>query len=137
MVDIIKVRYHKDPPPCYHVTVCSACNEQSNLISQLTKITDCHIHPAPVRITTPHSQSVAATVELQLVLPAIDIEAEKKRLAAQHGQLLTQKDALTKKLSNDQFIAKAPPQVVQKVERDFNNIVSELTAIEQQIATLN
>ena len=122
---------HADP------SVQEALSAQTNLISQLTKVTDCHIHPAPIRITTPHSQSVAATVELQLVLPAIDIEAEKKRLAAQHGQLLTQKDALTKKLSNDQFIAKAPAQVVQKVERDFNNIVSELTAIEQQLATFN
>ena len=107
---------------------------QTDLICKLTKVNHCNIHPSPITIDGPHSQSVASTIDIQLLLPAVDVDAERERLTKQLTQLQQQHATLSKKLSNDQFIAKAPEAVVNKVRQESQDIQSEIQSIEQQIA---
>ena len=104
------------------------------LFRSLTKISECHIQSTPVDIDSPQSQSVASTVNIQLVLPAIDVEKEKERLSKQLDQLNQQKQQLDKKLMNEQFLEKAPVQVVEKVKSEAESVASEINSLEQQIA---
>ena len=104
------------------------------LITKLTKISDCYIQSDPFDTNSPQSQSVASTVNIQLILPAIDIEKEKDRLSKQLSQLNQQKEQLDKKLTNQQFLEKAPPPVVDKVKSEAANVASEIQTLEQQIA---
>ena len=55
----------------------------------------------------------------------------------QLDQLSNQQAALSRKLDNQQFIAKAPAAVVSKVKQEFSDIASEIKSIETQIATFN
>lgn len=108
-----------------------------NLITALTKVTACHSHSSPIDTDAPHAQSVAATISIQLMLPEVNVDEECNRLNTQRQQLQQQKDALHQKLSNPQFMEKAPQHVIQKVERHFNDVASELQSIEQQLATFS
>ena len=108
--------------------------QQVLLIQQLTKVSHCHIQSAPVVIDGPQTQSVASTIDIQLELPAVDIDVEKARLNKQLDQLMNQQQALSKKLGNQQFIEKAPAAVVKKVQQEFSDIQSEINSIENQIA---
>ena len=119
---------HEDP------TIQSQLTNQQLLITKLTKISDCYIQSDPFDTNSPQSQSVASTVNIQLILPAIDIEKEKDRLSKQLSQLNQQKEQLDKKLTNQQFLEKAPPPVVDKVKSEAANVASEIQTLEQQIA---
>ena len=67
---------------------------------------------------------------------AIDIATEKERLSKQLQQLHNQKKGLDAKLSNAQFIEKAPPAIVDKVKTEAADIASEIQSIDHQIAQL-
>ena len=73
-------------------------------------------------------------IEIQLLLPDIDVASERKRLNKQLAQLQDQHNRLNQKLGNNQFTAKAPPAVVQKVQTEFDEVASEIHTLEQQIA---
>ncbi|MGA0241924.1 MAG: valine--tRNA ligase [Candidatus Marinamargulisbacteria bacterium] len=107
------------------------------LIKKLTKITECVIHSVAPVLDQAHSQSVASTIEIQLILPDIDVNAERNRLTHQLTTLQKQQLSLNKKLSNPTFLEKAPVEVVQKVQGTFDTLSSEIQTIEQQIATLS
>ncbi len=117
-------------------TIRQQLTANQQFICKLTKITHCHIHDAPQTIDSPQSQSVASTITIQLVLPAIDIATEKERLSKQLQQLHNQKKGLDAKLSNAQFIEKAPPAIVDKVKTEAADIASEIQSIDHQIAQL-
>ena len=104
------------------------------LIQKLTKVTHATIQTMPETLDGPHSQSVASTIEIQLLLPDIDVASERKRLNKQLAQLQDQHNRLNQKLGNNQFTAKAPPAVVQKVQTEFDEVASEIHTLEQQIA---
>ncbi len=66
----------------------------------------------------PAAGSVQALVgETTLVLPlaeAIDVDKERQRLQKELDAVAKDKEKLTKKLANEQFLAKAPPAVVEE-----------------------
>ena len=86
-------------------------------------------------IDSPQSQSVASTITIQLVLPAIDISAEKEMAIQTTPTTPQSKKGLDAKLSNAQFIEKAPPAVVD-VKHKAADIASEIQSIDHQIAQL-
>ncbi|MEK9727941.1 MAG: valine--tRNA ligase [Candidatus Margulisiibacteriota bacterium] len=104
------------------------------LIQKLTKVTYCNVQSHAPEVDVPHTQSVASTIEIQLILPNVDVASEKNRLEKQLSQLQQQHHNLNKKLTNEQFIQKAPPAVVEKVKKEADNITSEIHSIETQIA---
>ena len=118
-------------------TIQTLLRDHAPLIRSLTKLAHVSIQASPAMITGPQSQSVASTIDIQLELPDIDVAAEKARLQKQLDQLSNQQAALSRKLDNQQFIAKAPAAVVSKVKQEFSDIASEIKSIETQIATFN
>ena len=54
----------------------------------------------------------------------------------QRNQLSQKKAQLDKKLSNEQFVSKAPDAVVAKVTNEAKDLASELQSINQQLARL-
>ncbi len=118
-------------------TIQTLLQNHAPLIRSLTKLAHVNIQASPANINGPQSQSVASTIDIQLELPDIDVVAEKARLQKQLDQLSNQQAALSRKLDNQQFIAKAPDAVVSKVKQEFSDIASEIKSIETQIATFN
>lgn len=77
----------------------------------------------------------AVTVELDLS-GAVDVEAERKRLSK---DLATERKALeqaTRKLDNEQFLAKAPESEVEKVRNRRTAAETEIARLEAQLAGL-
>lgn len=86
------------------------------------------------------ASAVVAGVELFVPLEGIiDIEVEKSRLQKEITRLEGQIQGITQKLSNNDFIAKAPPQVIEKenAKRDnFNHSIEKLQANLKQLNAL-
>jgi valyl-tRNA synthetase len=96
------------------------------------------LQPAGEDFTATASLPVAgATVALDLS-GAIDVEAERKRLAKDLAAAEKDKAQTTAKLSNEGFLAKAPDHVVEKIrgrqataEADIARITAQLAALPQ------
>ena len=66
----------------------------------------------------------------------IDPTAELNRLNKVRDKLQTQADAINKKLSNDNFIAKAPAQVVEAEKIKLAELNGQLAEVEKQVGQL-
>lgn len=66
----------------------------------------------------------------------IDPTAELNRLNKVRDKLQTQADAISKKLSNDNFIAKAPAQVVEAERAKLSELQGQLAEVEKQVGAL-
>lgn len=66
----------------------------------------------------------------------IDPTAELNRLNKVRDKLQTQADAINKKLSNDNFIAKAPAQVVEAERAKLSELQGQLAEVEKQVGAL-
>lgn len=66
----------------------------------------------------------------------IDPTAELNRLNKVRDKLHAQADAINKKLSNDNFIAKAPAQVVQAEKMKLAELNGQLAEVEKQVGAL-
>jgi valyl-tRNA synthetase len=83
--------------------------------------------PAPV-----NSGVHAATPEFDLVLrvPAAEAEARREKLGKEKAQLEKARDSSHRQLQNEEFLAKAPPAVIESIRQ-------KLIQYEAQIAKLN
>ena len=66
----------------------------------------------------------------------IDPTAELNRLNKVRDKLQTQADAINKKMSNDNFIAKAPAQVVEAERAKLSELQGQLAEVEKQVGAL-
>ena len=66
----------------------------------------------------------------------IDPTAELNRLNKVRDKLQTQADAINKKLSNDNFITKAPAQVVEAEKAKLAELDGQIGEIEKQVGAL-
>jgi valyl-tRNA synthetase len=60
---------------------------------------------------------------------AVDVDGAERRLAAERAKLNKQIDQLERRLANPEFIAKAPPAVVQKVRDEVDRLRAERDAL--------
>jgi valyl-tRNA synthetase len=60
---------------------------------------------------------------------AVDVDGAERRLAAERAKLDKQIDQLERRLANPEFIAKAPPAVVQKVRDEVDRLRAERDAL--------
>ncbi|WP_457564804.1 hypothetical protein, partial [Caminibacter sp.] len=67
----------------------------------------------------------------------IDIEPIIKRLSQQQTKLNKEKEKLEKKLSNKNFLERAPKDVVEKNQKELNDIKEKLSKIEEELRKLN
>ena len=67
----------------------------------------------------------------------VDFEAERGRLGKEQIRLTAELEAVSRKLSNEGFIAKAAPQVIEKSKQDAADLTAALEQIAQQLADLS
>jgi valyl-tRNA synthetase len=76
-----------------------------------------------------------ATIELDLS-GAIDVAAERKRLAKDLAAAVKERDQAAAKLGNEQFIGKAPEPVVTKIRGRLTEAEADIVRLEAQLAGL-
>ena len=76
-----------------------------------------------------------ATVELDLS-GAIDVVAERKRLAKDLATAVRERDQASAKLGNAQFVGKAPEPVVAKIRARHTEAEADIVRLEAQLAAL-
>jgi valyl-tRNA synthetase len=86
----------------------------------------------------PHSASaVAEGMEIYIPLEGlVDLEAEKKRLEKKRADLEKGLATVVAKLSNQDFIARAPAEVVQAEAERKERLAADLAAVERNLASL-
>jgi valyl-tRNA synthetase len=67
---------------------------------------------------------------------AIDVTAERRRLEKERSAVEKERAQATAKLANEQFLAKAPDAVVEKIRGRLAKAEADLTRIEAQLASL-
>jgi valyl-tRNA synthetase len=67
---------------------------------------------------------------------AIDVAAERKRLAKDLASAVKEREQAAAKLGNEQFLAKAPEQVVAKIRERLAAAEAEVARLEGQLAAL-
>jgi valyl-tRNA synthetase len=66
----------------------------------------------------------------------IDVERERKRLADETGRLSGQLEGALKRLANEQFVSKAPPDVVGKERERAEGLRDQIRKLEEKLAQL-
>jgi len=136
----IRSKYNK--PPSEKLTasvnalaeVSQALNADSRLICQLAGLTDFKASPQAAR---PKNAAATIAEQMQIYLhDVVDIEAERKRLLKQKEQVEQSKKGVEAKLSNENFIARAKPEVVEQTKNKLIELTEQLAAIEKHIAEL-
>ncbi len=88
----------------------------------------------------PKGASAIVTDDLEVYIGLeglVDFEAERKRLEKNRDKLLKDKQKLDKKLSNEGFLAKAAPEVVEKTRNEAADVEDSLARVEAQLAELD
>jgi valyl-tRNA synthetase len=86
---------------------------------------------------TPSASLVVGAVTVELDLSgAIDVAAERKRLEKDLASARRELDQAQRKLGNDQFLAKAPEEVVDKIRGRRSGAEADVARLEGQLAAL-
>jgi len=70
------------------------------------------------------------------VLGVVDVEAERARLDKQRGELAGRIEGVRKKLGNQGFVRKAPPEVVEGERTRLADLERQLQSVEAALAAL-
>ncbi|WP_294949398.1 valine--tRNA ligase [Sulfurivirga sp.] len=79
--------------------------------------------------------AVALVGEMKVLIPMaglIDKDAELARLKKELDKLRKERERLEKKLANDNFVSRAPAEVVEKERKKLEDVLSALTNLEAQ-----
>ena len=85
---------------------------------------------------TPDSATVVVGDGKAFLLGVVDLEQERRKLAAQAQKLQQQIDNLAKKLGNEGFVAKAPAEVVAQQRQSLLTLRQQLAGLEQSLREL-
>lgn len=109
-------------------------NENSSLICQLANLEK---FEASGDMEKPKKAAASVAGELQVYLHnAIDPQAEIKRLNKQKEKILKGKKSAEGKLSNENFLNKAKPEVVQRAKEQLEQFNRQLENVEQLLSEL-
>ena len=70
------------------------------------------------------------------VLGVVDVESEKRKLGSARDKLVKRIEGTRKKLGNEGFVAKAPPEVVERERKNLEAMEGELKSLESSLAGL-
>ncbi|RGA00582.1 valine--tRNA ligase [Microbispora triticiradicis] len=91
----------------------------------------------PSETFTPTARLTVGTVLVEIdTAGAIDVAAERKRLEKDLAVARKEQAQVTAKLGNEQFMAKAPEDVVTKVRRRAEQAAEDISRLEAQLAAL-
>lgn len=88
----------------------------------------------------PANASVAVVDELEIFVELeglVDFAVERERLTKEHGKLAADHAKLQKKLSNEGFLAKAAPEIIEKTRTDEAELADALERIVAQLDALS
>jgi valyl-tRNA synthetase len=85
---------------------------------------------------TKDSATVVVGTAKVFLLGVVDLEKEKAKLLKESGKLEGQIGGVERKLSNEGFLAKAPPAVVEKERGQLAAMKAQLEAIKQSLSEL-
>jgi valyl-tRNA synthetase len=94
------------------------------------------VEPAAVK---PEHSAVAVAGNLEVYIPLeglVDFEAEAARLDHERQRLVDDLMKLERKLSNEGFLAKAAPEIVEKDRARAAELAESLAIVEAQLAEL-
>ena len=82
--------------------------------------------------------AVAVVRDVDIFIPgAVDLEKEKARMAKQRDQLSGRIEGAKKNLSNENFLSKASPDVVERERQRLGELEAELEKVEANLGTLD
>nr|WP_307801789.1 valine--tRNA ligase [Microbispora triticiradicis] len=91
----------------------------------------------PSETFTPTARLTVGTVRVEIdTAGAIDVAAERKRLEKDLAVARKEQAQVTAKLGNEQFMAKAPEDVVAKVRRRAEQAAEDISRLEAQLTAL-
>ncbi|MFC1853302.1 class I tRNA ligase family protein, partial [candidate division CSSED10-310 bacterium] len=101
--------------------------------------TSAHLHTLEISTTMerPPLSTITILKEIEIYLEGVlDPEKERSRLLTQQKKLLAQSDGLQKKLANENFVKRAPADVVEKNRQKLEDITAQLKAIAENLDML-
>jgi valyl-tRNA synthetase len=114
--------------------IAQILNENKDLICQLANLED---FAAGRDLEKPQNAATAIVEQAQIYLhDAVDIEAEKKRLDKQKADIEKAKAGIEGKLSNENYVNKAKPEVVQQSRDKLAELNGQLASVEKLITDL-
>lgn len=111
-------------------------NRQAEIIKTLARLAELTITEKGERLAQALSTVVNSSEIYLPVSDMIDIDKEKVRLGAEVEQLTKYIDNLTKKLANQDFVKRAPTEVVAAEELKLANSREQLAKVEAQLKNL-
>jgi valyl-tRNA synthetase len=111
--------------------------ENGHYISRLAHLSELTIDPDATR---PKGSSVAVESTLEVYVPLeglIDIEAELRRLRKELEGINKTLDQIDRKLMNEDFITKAPKEVVEKEKKRYNELMEKQKRLQENIERLD
>ena len=103
-------------------------------IKRLAKVEEVEFVNKPIENAI---RDISDNLETMVSKEDIDIEPIIKRLTQQKTKLEKEIAKLDKKLSNKNFIEKAPKEVVQKNQKELNELKEKYSKIEEELRKLN
>ena len=81
--------------------------------------------------------ATAAVAGVQVwALGIVDVESERKKLEAEHDKLVKRMAGTARKLDNEGFVAKAPPEIVERERKNLESMEGERKNLESRLAEL-
>ncbi len=110
---------------------------EEGLIRGLASVGTLTVDPAAEKPA--HAASaVAANLEVYIALEGlVDFDAEAARLGKEREKLVSELTKLEKKLSNEGFLAKAAPEIIEKDRTKAAELAESLAIVEAQLAELS
>jgi valyl-tRNA synthetase len=114
--------------------IADVLNSNSGLICQLAGLKEFNVSHTSEK---PSNAAAMIVDQMQIYLhDAIDVKAEKQRLEKQKLQIDKAKKAVEAKLSNENFVNKAKPQVVAQARNRLTELSEQLKTVEQHLSEL-
>jgi valyl-tRNA synthetase len=110
-------------------------NGNKKLICQLAGLSD---FLASESVEKPPNAATAIVQDAQIhIHNAVDVEAERARFEKQKQEIEKARNTVAAKLANENFVAKAKPEVVAQAKEKFTQLEEQLRAIEKHLVELS
>jgi len=138
---IRNIRGEMNIPPAKQINVYlktdKITEEQSKYIKSLVKIEQLIIDS---EIQKPKASASAVVKGCDIFVPLeglIDINVERQRIQKEIVRLTSSLESVKKKLSNESFVTKAPPDVIEREKNKLNDWQKALEKLQNILADLN
>ncbi len=113
---------------------CDILSEQASLISHLTNLSD---FSAAMDVSKPDNAAVKVIGQMDIyVHDVVNVEEEKKRLTKQKEEIEKFIANAEKKLSNENFVSRAKPEVVQRERDNLEDLKQQLDSVNKNLTDL-